>query len=148
MKRWIIFSIGLFLCLQMGFSENQKDPHFYNVDSERTIEGSIREILMEPRYKDSAPFLVIKLEEKGTKVIYNVEVSPVWFFDTDFHQGEDVEVVGSFYLSDGETLNIIARAIRFRGETLLLRDKHGFPSWRGGQMDGKGRRRGKNIKGL
>jgi hypothetical protein len=148
MKRWILFSVGLFLCMRMGFSDDQKNPHFYNVDSEKTIEGTIQEIRMEPRYKDTAPFLVLSLEEKGTKAIYNVEVSPVWFFETDFHQGEDVEVIGSFYLSEGQSLNVIARQIRFRGETLFLRDKHGFPNWRGGRVEEKGRRRGKNIKGL
>jgi hypothetical protein len=64
----------------------QESRHFYNVDSEKKIEGQIQEIKMEPRYKGSAPFLVIKLEEKGTQTVYNVEVSPIWFFDHDFHK--------------------------------------------------------------
>ncbi|MBN1223568.1 MAG: hypothetical protein JXB23_09980 [Candidatus Aminicenantes bacterium] len=148
MKRRMFFLPWLFLFLQMSFLFAQESRHFYNVDSEKRIEGTIREINMEPRYRDTAPFLVLKLEEKGTKTIYNVEVSPVWFFDMDFHKGEDLEVFGSYYLSDGHTPNLIAREIRFKGEILLLRDKHGFPNWRGGQMDRKGRKRGKNIKGL
>jgi hypothetical protein len=44
-------------------------------------------------------------------------------------------------------MNIIAREVLFKGQILVLRDKHGFPNWRGGgQSGGKGRRRGKGIK--
>lgn len=135
-------------CLIARMSFGQESKHFYDVDSEKKIEGKIQEIKMEPRYKGSAPFLVIKLEEKGTQVVYHVEVSPIWFFDQDFHKGEDLTVIGSYYLSDGKTPSIIAREIRHRGSTLALRDKHGFPNWRGGQMKGKGQKRGKGKMGF
>jgi len=135
-------------CVIVGASFGQESRHFYNVDSEKMIEGKIQEIKMEPRYKGTASFLVIKLEENGTRTVYNVEVSPVWFFDQDFHKGEDLTVIGSYYLSDGKTSNIIAREIRYRGSTLALRDKHGFPNWRGGQMKGKRQKRGKGKMGL
>ena len=141
MKNCLIFLASLFLLTT--FSISQKSPHYYNVKSERKIEGTIREISMEPRYRGSAPFVVLKLEEKRTKKIYNIEVCPVWFFDVDFHRGEDLEVVGYFFLSDRQELNLIAREIRFRGKTLLLRDKHGFPNWRRGRRGRKGRRRGR-----
>ena len=141
MKRCVILLASLFLLTTFAIS--QKSPHIYNVKSERKIEGTIREINMEPRYRGSAPFVVLKLEEKGTRKIYNVEICPVWFFDVDFHRGENLEVVGSFFLSDREELNLIAREIRFRGKTLLLRDKHGFPNWRRGRRGRKGRRRGR-----
>jgi len=144
MKRRVIFLASLFLLTT--FSISQKPPRFYNVNSERTIEGTIREISTEQRYRNSAPFVVLKLEEKGTHTIYNVEVSPVWFYDMSFHKGENLEVVGSFYLSDRQEPNLIAREIRFQGKIFLLRDKHGFPHWRGGRRERKGRRHGKNIK--
>ena len=141
MKNCLIFLASLFLLTT--FSISQKSPHYYNVKSERKIEGTIREISMEPRYRDSAPFIVLKLEEKRTRKIYNVEVSPVWFYDVDFHKGEELEVIGSFFLSKRQELNLIAREIRFRGKTLLLRDKHGFPNWRGRRRERKGRRHGR-----
>ena len=145
-KRTCILSL-LVLGVAASLSFTQTPQHFYNVDSERRVEGTIQEIVMEPRYRDSAPFLVLKLEEKGTHILYNVEVSPAWFFESDFHKGEDLMVIGSFYTTDGKKMNIIAREIRFKGQTLVLRDKHGFPSWRGGgQSGGKGQRRGKGIK--
>jgi hypothetical protein len=145
-KRIFILSL-LVLGVAARFSFAQTPQHFYNVDNERRVEGSIQEIIMEPRYSDSAPFLVLKLEEKGTHILYNVEVSPAWFFEHDFHKGEDLTVIGSFYASDAKKMNIIAREVQIKGQTLVLRDKHGFPHWRGGGQSGtKGRRRGKGIK--
>jgi len=146
MKRRMFLLAGLVLPLLIGISFAQESRHFYNVDSEKRIEGIIREINMEPRYRGSAPFLVIKLESLDTHTVYNVEISPAWFFAMDVHKGEDMEVLGSFYQSDRREPGIIAREIRFRGETFLLRDKHGFPNWRGGQKGRKGHRRGKKIK--
>jgi len=124
-------------------SYGQKTQHFYNVDKEITVEGTVQEIIMEPRYKDTSPFLVILLEEKKTRKLYQVEISPVWFFDHDFHKGENLTVKGSLYSSDGKSLNIIAREVQSRGETLFLRDKHGFPNWRGGKGQTKKRGKGK-----
>lgn len=144
-RAWILSLLVLGVAASFPFA--QTPQHFYNVDSERRVEGTIQEIVMEPRYSDSAPFLVLKLEEKGTKVLYNVEVSPAWFFEHDFHKGEGLTVVGSFYTTEKGKMNIIAREVLLKGQTLVLRDKHGFPNWRGGgQSGGKGRRRGKGIK--
>jgi hypothetical protein len=122
----------------------QETDHYYNVDTEKRVRGTIQKIVMEPRYKDSSPFLIVILEEKKTKEMFNVEVSPVRFFSQDFHKGEELEVVGSIYSKDGQK-NIIARQIRFRGEIFMLRDKHGFPAWRGGEMSQKKKRKGKRF---
>lgn len=125
----------------------QKTEHFYNVDKEIRIEGKIQKIVMEPRYKDTASFLIVYLEEKDTKKLYTVEISPVWFFDQDFHQGEHLTVTGSLTSSGENGLNLIAREVQMRGDTLILRDKHGFPTWRGGKglSSRKGRRKGKRF---
>jgi hypothetical protein len=146
MRRGNFIALLLVLAVAADLSFAQTPQHFYNIDSERRVEGTIQEIVMEPRYNDAAPFLVLKLEEKGTYILYNVEVSPGWFFEHDFHKGEGLTVIGSFYTTDEKKMNIIAREVRFKGQTLVLRDKHGFPNWRGGQASGKGRRRGKGIK--
>ncbi len=123
---------------------SQKPGHFYNVDTEKKIKGKIQNIVMESRYKDASPFLIVVVEEKKTEEVYNVEISPVRFFTHDFHKGEDLEVTGSLYSKEGEK-NIIARQIRFRGEIIILRDKKGFPAWRGGEMKQKKRRKGKRF---
>jgi len=125
----------------------QKNEHFYNVDKEIRVEGKIQKIGMELRYNDTAPFLIIFLEEKSTKKIYKVEISPAWFFDQDFHQGEPLTVTGSLTSSGKNGLNLIAREVQMQGDTLILRDKHGFPTWRGGKglSSRKGRRKGKRF---
>lgn len=128
-----------------GLALGQKTPHFYNVDKEIRVEGTIQEITMEPRYKNTSPFLIVKLKDTKTQQMYNIELSPVRFFEQNFYKGEHLEVVGSLYLSGENNLNIIAREVRFRGETLILRDKHGFPNWRGGKMKKQGRRKGKRF---
>lgn len=117
---------------------------FYNVDTERQVEGIIRELLFEPRYEDRAPFLILILEEKESGEVYRVEISPAWFFDRDLHVGESVKVVGSLYAKD-KTRSIIARELQCSGEKYFLRDSRGFPSWRGGKMKKAGQRRGRGI---
>jgi hypothetical protein len=117
---------------------------FYNLDTERQVEGVIQEVLFEPLYEDRAPFLVVVLEEKETGVVYRVEVSPAWFFNYDLHQGEPAKVTGSFYAKDS-TSCLIARKLQAGGETFMLRDSRGFPNWRGGPLKVRGGRRGRGI---
>ena len=139
--------LGTVLLLFSFFSFGQNKEHFYNVDQEVQIEGKIQKIVMEPRYKDKSPFLIVTLEEKETKNLYTVEISPVGFFDRDFHQGEQLTVTGSLTASGESEKIIIAREVRSRGQTFILRDKHGFPTWRGGKgmMSRKGKRKGKRF---
>lgn len=146
MKKTGSIILGIILWM-IPSSFGQETEHFYNVDKEIRIEGKIQRIVMEPRYKDTSPFLIVFLEEKDTKKTYKVEVSPVWFFDQDFYQGEYLMVTGSLTSSEEAGLNVIAREVQCRGETMILRDKHGFPTWRGGkgQMSTKGRRKGKRY---
>jgi len=136
----ILLTLGVF----QGAVFSQKPAHFYNVDTEKKIRGTIQRVVMESRYKDASPFLIVVMEEKKTKEMYNVEISPARFFSHDFHKGEELEVTGSQYSKNGEK-NIIARQIRFRGEIIMLRDKKGFPAWRGGDMKQKKRRKGKRF---
>jgi hypothetical protein len=117
---------------------------FYNVDTEKQIEGVIEQVLFEPRYEDRAPFLVIIVEEKKTSQKFRVEVSPVWFFNRDLHKGEPVKILGSAD-GKGDDVYIIARELKTGGETFRLRDSRGFPTWRGGPMKQKGKRQGRGM---
>ena len=135
---------GVALGQQTDQPPSRKPAHFYDVDSERRVEGIIREVLFEPRYEDRSPFLIVLLEEKKTGQVYKVEISPAWAFDHDLHQGEPAKIVGSFYAKDDEYF-LIARELQAGGETFRLRDSRGFPSWRGGPMKGKGQRRGRGM---
>lgn len=115
--------------------------HFYDVDKEVRFEGTVREIVLEPRYKGAAPFLVLRIEEKGLAKMSDIEVSPSWFFGDDIHAGERVKGVGSLSEGPEGARTIIARELRLRGETVTLRDKRGFPSWQGGPRGRRGIRR-------
>jgi len=136
--------------LGAGFGQGPGGPggpqqdHFYNLDTERQVEGVIQEVLFEPRYENTAPFLVVVLKENRTGDIYRVEVSPGWFFSYDLHKGEPAKVTGSFYSKDTASW-LIARKLQAGGETFMLRDSRGFPNWRGGPMKVKGGRRGRGI---
>ncbi len=111
---------------------------FYSVDTERTIEGAVKDIVLEPRYGGRAPFLILLVEEKGTGTSYRIEISPAWFFGRDLHKGEKVKVIGSYYAAKDGTKIIIARQLQAGGETFMLRDSRGFPTWRGGSSKAKG----------
>lgn len=114
---------------------------FYNVDKEVRIEATVREISFEPKYKGTAPFLVLRVEEAVAGRRFDVEIAPSWFFGQDIHAGEKIKIVGSLNEKPGETAMIIARELQLRGETFTLRDKHGFPSWQGGPQRKRGIRR-------
>lgn len=119
--------------------------HFYNPDREVRVEGRVDRAVIEPRYENRASFLILIVTEKKSGRKYSFELSPVWFFGHDFHGGEPVTVVGSVFGREGDVELAIARQVRAGGETLVLRDEHGFPNWRGGPGGARGRRRGKDL---
>lgn len=127
--------------LAAGAAAGQTSGPFYNVDKEVRVEATVREVLLEPRYKGTAPFLVLRVEESGGGKTYNVEIAPSWFFGQDVHGGEKVRIVGSLAETPGATPTIIARELQLRGETFQLRDKRGFPNWQGGPQRKRGIRR-------
>ncbi len=118
----------------------QTGPHFYDVEAEVRVEGTVQSVRFESRYAGTAPFLILELQEKKTGRVLQVEVSPAWFFQRDLHQGEPIGIVGSLVSGTGRTALLIAREVTAGGETLTVRDRNGFPSWRGGARGASGRR--------
>jgi hypothetical protein len=110
----------------------QNVAHFYDTGSEIRVEGSVRNIRFEPRYEGTAPFLILDLEEKTSGRLFQVEVSPAWFFSRDIHAGEPVKILGSLISKAGQPLLLMAREVQAQGETIAVRDRSGFPNWRGG----------------
>lgn len=136
------FTISFLLFFVSPFLSAQPNKYFYNVDREVTLTGTIQKISLEPRYQGTAPFLSIILKEKQTGREYLVEVSPVWFFEKNCFPGEEIKIVGSLSMRGNPNL-VMARTIIYHGEEIIVRDKHGFPTWRGGR--GRGRRRIKRF---
>ena len=76
--------------------------------------------------------MIILLEEKGSRQKFRVEIAPAGFFDQDFHKGETIKIVGAICGLECDCCNVIAREVQCRGDTVAVRDKHGFPNWRKG----------------
>lgn len=132
---------GFLAFLATGLTSGQTAGHFYDVNKEVKVEGLVRKISFEPRYKGTAPFLVLDVEESKSAKEYSVEVSPSWFFGQDIHGGERVKIIGSLAENPEGAPTIIAREIQLRGETIQLRDKRGFPNWQGGPQHKRSVRR-------
>ena len=100
------------------------------------VEGTVADVRFEPRYENRAPFLIVRLVEKGSGRAFLVEVSPAWFFDRDIHAGEPMRVTGSLLpaADSSGTAGLIAREVKYQGEITAVRDRKGFPNWSGGQM--------------
>lgn len=131
----------LFVSVLPISGQNRQD--FYNIDAELKVSGGIEEIFMESRYAGSAPFLIVTVKDNQTGRRYVIEIGPAWFFEYDVHKGENITVVGSLRQPRGELPLLIARKVTLRGETRIMRDKYGFPAWRGGRGRGRGWRRGR-----
>jgi hypothetical protein len=139
-KRWAAVLAFLLLVLPAWAQHGRHTPqgHFYNVDTERTVDGTIREVVFEQRYGERSRFLILVTEEKGTGKVFHVELGPSWYFKHELHKGENVEVIGSYYEED-EISHVIARRLQAGNKTFRLRDDRGFPEWRGGPGGRKGR---------
>jgi hypothetical protein len=141
MMRTRIVILPVLAALAVAPLLGQTSAPFYNVDQEVRIEATVREIVLEPRYKNTAPFLVLRVQESGSDKAFNVEIAPSWFFSQDVHGGEKVTIVGSVTAVPDAAPTIIARELKLRGETYKLRDKNGFPNWQGGPKRNRGARR-------
>jgi hypothetical protein len=141
MRAKILFFLVIFTWIS-AFA--QETTHFYNVDTEIILEGRIEEIMLEPRYENTADFLVFVVKNKAGQDFF-CEISPSWFFSKDFHKGEYLSLTGSQYEDQQGKIHVIARLVRFQGEMLVLRDKNGFPSWRGGKGKVEPKRRRKRF---
>ena len=114
--------------------------HFYNVDTEIRSKGSW-DISLEPA-KDRSPFLVVTREGRLSR-ISTVKSAPRGS-SAGRPQGENLEVTGSVVSTADRSKILIARQIRFRGETSTSAAAR-FPSWRGGP-DRKGAAAGPQVE--
>lgn len=134
-----LFALFMILAARADLpGQADRQPGFYNIDKEIKVEALITDLRFEPRYKDNVSFLMLSIQAAGSGQNYVVEVSPASFFSQDLHKGERIRIVGSLAGESGGHPVIIAREIRFRGEAVSLRDKKGFPMWRGSARQKRG----------
>lgn len=144
MRARIILMLLAVLYIHPLYVPAQEKPHFYDLDKEVTLKGKVEQIVLEPRYENSANFLVLIVKsDEGAD--YACEISPSWFFTKDFHKGEHLTLVGSLSVDEGGKNHLIARQLKFQGEMMVLRDKNGFPNWRGGKGKAAPKRKRKRF---
>jgi hypothetical protein len=112
----------------------KNQPYFYNVDKETTIEGQIEDFKFESRYEGKGYFLILMVKDKASGQLIEVETAPVSFFNIDIYKGEKIQLVGSLTedKKQGKKL-VLARELKINNQTIVLRDRHGFPAWSSSQ---------------
>lgn len=126
----LIFVILIMLTV---FSLSAEERYYYKVDKQIKIDGEIKEILEAEYKKGKENFIELKIFDKSKKEEYLIQVAPIWFIENPFMKGEKISVWGSLVKDDKNERRMIAREIkRERMESIMiLRDKRGFPMWRG-----------------
>ncbi|MGB9765515.1 MAG: hypothetical protein ACPLZD_09230 [Candidatus Saccharicenans sp.] len=108
----------------------KNQSYFYNVDREVTIEGQIEDFKFESRYEGKGYFLILMVKDKNSGQVLEVETAPASFFNIDIHKGEKIRLVGS--IAEDQKQNkklVLAREIKINNQTIVLRDRRGFPTW-------------------
>ena len=89
------FTATLLLISLIPFLVPQKGQlKYFRMDKIVSVTGKILRIRMEERYRKNR-FIVLELKEKKTERVYDVEVSPLWFYQVDVVEGSIVSVKGS-----------------------------------------------------
>ena len=122
---------------------------YFRMDKIVNISGKIVKIRTEQRYLKNS-FIVFEVLEKKTGKVYDVEVSPLWFYKIDVVKGSFIAVKGSLNNLEDKDV-ILAQSMTCSGEIFNFRDKFGFPLWRGerhglgkNKWKGKMRKKGRN----
>lgn len=144
-----IISLFLFVFILAGTAYPGKDKFkYFRIDKIISVSGKIIKIKMEESYRKNK-FIIFELKELKSDKIYDVEVSPQWFYGLDVAEGSMLEVKGSLNVLKERNI-VLAQSIIFEGEVFNFRDKFGFPLWRGKRQGygntkwkGEKRRKGK-----
>jgi hypothetical protein len=104
--------------------------HWYDSKSEVTIHGVVEKVdrVNYPHARGTG----IRLTVKSDTETYAVRVGPASFVEKTmtFKDGDKVQILGSSVMMREKPM-VIAREIQKDGKTLTLRDKNGYPAWRG-----------------
>lgn len=134
-------TLALWLAVMLGtaIGQNRQSGAFYQPSRELRIEGVIRRVTRESKHRNTSRFLQVEVEVRGTGEVYMAELCPVWFCELPMNPEESIIITGALVHRENDALAILAREIEYGGRLLRLRDKNGFPLWRGGR--GRNRRR-------
>ncbi len=127
--------VFVYVCLIPSISHAQigspipYPPMRYNVETVKTISGTVKEIRTGVTGSGYAPVIVIV--ETVEKQRYKVSLGPVWYFIKQgfgIKEGDKVEVTGSDISVVGSNELLAAKVVK--GDSILeLRDSNGIPYW-------------------
>lgn len=142
MKRLLINIILLFVIaplLTSAFGQRrsgknmskQKYQQQFNPSTIETIEGEVINISYHPG-KSMADSMGVHMTVKTDKETIPVHLGPSWYLNQqeEINRGDQVVIIGSRITFENKPA-IIAAEITRGQMTLRLRDKKGFPVWRG-----------------
>jgi len=103
----------------------------YNPNTVETIEGEVVDITYNPSKKNAAMMGVHMLVKTTTETV-PVHLGPTWYMEQQefIKKGDKLTVTGSRITFNGAPALVAAIVIRNQ-MTLHLRDRNGYPAWRG-----------------
>lgn len=107
----------------------------YNTNTVETIEGEVMEIIYNPSRKNAA-MTGVHMMVKTTSETIPVHLGPVWYLEQQdkINKGDNITVTGSRITYDDKPA-LVAATIKREQMTLQLRDRNGYPAWRGWRMN-------------
>lgn len=114
-------------------AQSRQGRAFYQPARERRLVGVIHGIKREPRSSATSPFLQVQVKDSGTGELYTAELCPVWFCRMALEEGKTILITGAMVYRENQERTLLAREIHYQGGVFRLRDKNGFPLWRGGR---------------
>lgn len=129
-SRWYALIAAVLLLSLQAFA--QGSMRNYDPSTETTVTGTIQEVKqVTGRRGWNGTHLVLKTEAGPLEVHVGPE-SYIAAQGFSFALGEEVEVLGS-RVKLGSSQALIAREIKQKDKTLVLRNAQGIPQWRGGR---------------
>lgn len=134
----VLGTIALYAQKENGSSGKTSNyGKMFNTKTVETFDASVVSILTV--YEAQKSTYGIHLEVKNDKGVIPVHLGPSWYLDNQdiqFSIGDAIAVTGSRITYEGASA-IIAMEVQKNENVLLLRDKNGFPRWRGWQNKNK-----------
>lgn len=145
---WTIFAlllIPILVCGQgnpkkgmMNWSNDTPYVRMYNPSTVQTVIVTVQEL--QNFVPDKGMKVGIHLVTNQNDKLLKVHLGPVWFIDNQdikIEKGDELEIVGSLIMFEGEEV-LIAKTVQKGVDIFTLRNDFGRPVW-AGWMRGKGR---------
>lgn len=135
----LIFTVGGMISNAWAQQRGMKQMYSrnYDMNTVETIQGEVVEVSYNPSEKNAAMMGVHIVVQTDSETI-PVHLGPVWYMNEQepIETGDNIEVTGSRITFNNEPA-IVAATVKRNEMTLQLRDRNGFPVWRGWRKSGR-----------